>query len=213
MLGCILCLSSITAGIAAAAEGDSEPLEIGVYGYLGIGVGYGDNLGAASSEYINNNFPQHKTSANPYASYNLGLIWKRKINPGWQSMFQAAYRPLSFSVSQKGINHDYSQQMLSFDFIESYAFIRGFSPYVGISLNFFELKFKETGVDGTTNEADKSSSQVGFIGGWDLAKSPNSRWRFRTDFRWYPDTSLNYKGQRVTFSNFEFQPIQVIVRF
>ncbi len=211
MLGCILCLSSI-----AAAEGESEPLEIGVYGYFGIGVGYGGNLGAASSEYINNNLPQHETSANPYASYNLGLIWKRKINPGWQSMFQAAYRPLSFSVSQNGINHDYSQQMLSFDFIESYAFIRGFSPYVGISWNLFELKFKETGsknVDSVMNEVDKSSSQVGFIGGWDLAKTPNSRWRFRTDFRWYSDISLSYQGQRVTFPNFEFQPIQVIVRF
>lgn len=213
ILGALItsCTTFLSPGGAFA---NTEPLDIGVYGYLGLGIGYGDDLGTPPSEYIKNNHPQLEIKPHPYVSYNLGFIWKRKINPGWQSMFQLSYRPLDFSVLSTNTRHIYNRRTLSLDFLESYGYINHFSPYIGISWSFFEVQFGER-EDSQPNEnrASKSFNTLGFIGGWDFLAGPSQRWRFRSNFRWYTDVSLNYQGQRVAFSNFEFEPIQVIFRF
>ena len=192
---------------------ETQLLEPGVYGYTGLGAGLATRVGGErAEEYTYQSDLALKQDAHSYFSLNLGLIWKRRNIPGWQSSFQISYRPFSFSIAGSGTKHSYGQRALSFDFLENYGFFNRWTPYVGLSISSFGLSFSDSSntAAGTTM---RQVAQIGFIGGWDIIAEPNSNWRFRTTFRWHPNISLTYDGKRVQFPNFEIEPIQVIYRF
>lgn len=193
-----------------------EPLEIGYYTYGAVGLSFASQLGAPGSQYVANNAPSLDVATDHFVfpEWTLGFIAKRKITLGWRSMLQLAYRSMGKEVSDQNAGHKYQRVAYSLDFLESFKYERGFVPYVGISWNLEELEFypnMKAQEEGTPET--HSYTHFGLVGGWDLLPDPNSRWFVRTNFRWYPDTSLSYQGQRVSFPNFEISLIQLVARF
>lgn len=189
----------------------TEPLEIGYYTYGAVGFSFASQLGAPGSEYVDNHAPSLRVTTDPFRfpEYSLGFIAKRKIALGWRSMLQLAYRKMEKTVTDQDITHRYQRTAYSLDFLESYTNQQGFVPYVGISWNLEELSFSPE----MAIKEERRYTHFGLVGGWDILPYPASRWFVRTHFRWYPDTSLFYQGQRVSFPNLEFSPIQFVVRF
>jgi len=197
----------------------SEPLEIGYYTYGAVGLSFASQLSAPSSEYVENNAPSLDVATHYFVfpEWTLGFIAKRKITLGWRSMLQLAYRAMEKEVSDHNIMHKYQRVGYSLDFLESFSYQQGFVPYVGISWKLEQLEFYP---EMTTQEErvtrrphTHTYTHFGLVGGWDLLPHPNSRWFIRSNFRWYPDTSLSYQGQRVSFPNFEVGLIQLVARF
>lgn len=208
----MLAISMLAYSGVSQAE-NLQLLDRGVYPYLGFGGGLAALSGVATPSYTEGSESDQLalgSATQTYYSLALGFVWKRGNSPGWQSMFQLSHRPLSFSTKDGDISHDYKQNMLSLDFIESYGFFNSWVPYIGISWNFYNLEFKDSSV-GTSTSA--SPSRLGVMGGWDILTNPTSHWRFRTNFRWHPEVSLNYEGEKVGFPNFEIEPINFIYRF
>ncbi|MCH9664324.1 MAG: hypothetical protein K0U41_00555 [Gammaproteobacteria bacterium] len=205
---------ALTGYSSMSQAAEIELLDRGVYPYLGFGGGLALLSGVATPSYTADEDLRPLAlgaATQAYYSVALGFVWKRGTSPGWQSMFQLSYRPLAFSTKSSGRTHNYKQNMLSLDFLESYGYFSSWVPYIGLSWNFYNLQFEDTGSDeGATSE---STSRLGIVGGWDILSNPDSHWRFRTNFRWHPEISLNYAGDKVSFPNFEIEPIQVIYRF
>ncbi len=195
--------------------GSIEPLDIGYYTYGSVGLSFASQLGARSSEYVKNNAPALDVATDPFVfpEWTLGFIAKRKIALGWRSMLQLAYREMEKEVSAQNIRHEYQRVAYSLDFLESFSYQQGFVPYVGISWNLEQLEFYPEIPAQEASPATRTYHHFGFVGGWDILPHPHSRWFIRSNFRWYPDTSLSYQGQRVSFPNFEISLIQLVVRF
>ncbi|MBE8182281.1 MAG: hypothetical protein HAW61_02005 [Candidatus Portiera sp.] len=187
-------------------------LDKGIYPYLGFGGGAAILSGVATPSYTASARNQLAISGEQqaYGTINFGFVWKRNTSPGWQSMFQISYRPLSFAVKDGATTHKYQQNMVSLDFLESYGFFNNWVPHIGISWNFYNLRFEDTSVGESTSA---STSRLGIVGGWDIMTNPNSHWRFRTNFRWHGNIPVNYEGEKVGFPNFEIEPINFIYRF
>lgn len=212
-LSLILALIMIShSNLSQAAE--IQLLDQGVYPYIGFGAGAALISGVATPSYTQ---PEERerlalgSATQTYASLAFGFVWKRTSSPGWHSMFQVSYRPLSFSVRDGDTTHNYRQNMASLDFLESYGFFNNWVPYIGISWNFYDLNFEDTSSD--TGAISQSTNRLGLVGGWDIMSNPNSKWRFRTNFRLHSEIPINYNGGRVGFPNFEIEPFNFIYRF
>lgn len=192
----------------------NEPLEKGYYAYAGVGFSGAWQWGSPSSQYIQEQTPYLDVAENPFLffEYTLGFIAKRKTNAGWRSMLQLTYRPMEKKARAFDTQHSYRRAAYSIDFLESYADFHGFVPYAGISWNVDQLRFTTT-ENGDTDSATTEHRHFGLVGGWDILPQLRSRWFLRTNLRWYPHTDLRYKGQRVSFPNFELNFIQLIWRF
>ena len=191
----------------------NQPLERGFYAYGGIGFSSAWQWGAPNSQYVEKQSPYLDVAENPFLFYEwtLGFIAKRKTNVGWRSMLQLAYRPMEKEARAFGTQHSYKRTAYSLDFLESYGDFHGFVPYVGVSWNIDRLEFM-TNEDGGERVREEHR-HFGLVGGWDILPRLDSRWFLRTNLRWYAHTDLNYQGQRVSFPNFEFNFIQLILRF
>lgn len=208
-------LSLFFIGYANISHSDEiQLLDRGIYPYLGFGAGAAVLSGVATPSYTQNEEREGLalgSSTRAYASLAFGFVWKRNSSPGWQSMFQLSYRPISFSVKDGTTTHNYQQSMFSLDFLESYGFFNNWVPYIGITWNFYNLGFEDTSSD--AGSVSESLNRLGIVGGWDILSNPNSKWRFRTNFRLHSEIPINYDGARVGFPNFEIEPVNFIYRF
>ena len=189
------------ASISVFAE-QREPLDQGIYAYGSLGITAA--IGTANADRMTDEVILN-------TEWDLGFIWKRSYaKPGQKSFVQLAYRPFQFEVSEDDGTHTFGRHAYSLDLLESYAYVRGFSPFVGVSLNYDELRYSP----GSGKDYRRYYAHWGFVGGWDLLPSMRSRWMLRSVFRWYPEVSLKVAGgEKAGFPNFEYNFLQFVWRF
>ena len=186
-------------------------LDKGIYGTIGFGAGLAALAAITEGSATKNLMYELGGAGQSFLSVSGGFLWKRTETVGWNSYLQFSYRPVSFSNQ----GDEYTQNIFSVDFLQTYGYWSGWNPFVGFSWALYDLEF--TGAAGRgigTGGVSGSDNQFGFVGGWDLMGTPASNWIFRTTFRWYPKIEITHSNQEtVTFPNFEIQPIEVIYRF
>ena len=205
----------IWASITPIRAAENEPLDNGFYAYAGLGASVSMQLAAPSATYIEANAPDLSASDETYlhTEWNLGFIWKRYPQAGRRSMLQLAYRPMQLRLVNGDRQHLYERSAYSLDFLESYAYARGFMPFIGVSINHDVLRFRSSGGPQAAQTFDRAYTHLGFVGGWDIAPSPRSKWLIRSTFRWYPGVGLRPDGGRIEFPNFEYNFFQFLFRF
>lgn len=143
-----------------------------------------------------------------FPELSAGFELKRVRKKGVKTLINLAYRPQSLRVDAYKAEQTFNNQALSLDLMQSFADYYGFVPFVGLSLMYNDLEYKQA-----NERYGDSAVNWGVAFGWDILPNHTDRFYLRTMLRYYPDISISVDSHEIAFPNFEFNFIQAMYRF
>lgn len=174
--------------------------------YLGVGISAAFWL--KESSYNDNNRPyieSYGTSIMP--DFTVGYYsHKRDVNLAF------GYRGYGVSTDSYGANQDLKRKSFLFEATKYLFDYHGFVPFVGPTITYENLNFKEVFEGVKTVDIGGDKFGYGLTFGWDIRPNRIQSWILRTNLRWYPNLFLEVEPKsKVSFDNLEFNFIQLIV--
>ncbi len=122
------------------------------------------------------------------------------------------YRGYGSSANTYGAIHQLNRKSLLLEATKYLFDYHGFVPFVGPTVSYENLSFKESFEGSKTIEVQEKKIGYGVTFGWDIRPNRLQSWILRTNLRWYPDLSLNVdQHAEISFDNLEFNFIQLII--
>lgn len=173
-----------------------------------IGVAPSTSSGVRKADYNIEERPFFKSfSSNIFADVTLGYHFHKadmNIAVNWRK----------FRGGQNAFNIGQSVRRTSFalECTKNFGDFHGFVPFLGPSLSYEQLSFRES-IDGTrTLDETESKPTVGVVFGWDIRPNRIQWFLLRTNLRYYPNLNLNLaNGEKIAFDNIEFNFIQLVL--
>ena len=174
--------------------------------YLGTGISSAFWLN--ESRYNKANRPyidKYSTSIMP--DFTLGYYFhKPDIN------LAIGYRGYGASTKSYGAIQQLNRKSFLFETTKYLFDYHGFVPFVGPSISYENLSFKESFKGQKTFDMDDKKLGYGLTFGWDIRPNRIQSWILRTNLRWYPNLFLEFEpNSKVSFDNLEFNFIQLII--
>ena len=174
--------------------------------YLGVGISSAFWL--KQSDYNVNDRPyidKYSTSIMP--DFTLGYyLHKPDIN------LAIGYRGYGASTNTYGAIQQLNRKSLLFEATKYLFDYHGFVPFVGPTISYENLSFKEDFEEQRTFDVKDNKLGYGLTFGWDIRPNRIQSWILRTNLRWYPNLFLEVEpNSKVSFDNLEFNFIQLII--
>ncbi|MEM9896405.1 MAG: hypothetical protein AAF789_08545 [Bacteroidota bacterium] len=173
-----------------------------------LGVGLSSSFWLEKGSFNDTNRPyltRFSTSLMP--DFNLGYYFHNAdLNVG------LAYRNMNSNTDAYGAFQFIERQSIAFEISKNLFDYQGFVPFVGPSLTLERLKFEEFFEGSNSIDLSTNKTAFGLVFGWDIRPNRLQSWLLRTNLRWYPRLDLSVEqGQVISFSNIEFNFIQLII--
>ena len=121
-----------------------------------------------------------------------------------------SYRTPTFKNESFGVKQVLAKQSVT---VEAYKFLTdysGFTPFIGITLGFDNLKFEEKSADRNVN-INKNIINPGLIFGWDILPGKTQQpFVLRTNLRWFPFEKINVNDKVFSLNQIEYNVIQAV---
>lgn len=175
---------------------------------LYLGAGISSAFWLKQSSYNTANRPyigKYSTSIMP--DFTLGYYFhKPDIN------LAIGYRGYGASTNTYGAIQQLYRKSILFEATKSLFDYQGFVPFVGPTISYENLSFKENFEDQSTIDVADKKMGYGLTFGWDIRPNRIQSWLLRTNLRWYPNLFLKVEpNTKVSFDNLEFNFIQLII--
>jgi len=174
--------------------------------YLGVGISSAFWL--KQSDYNVTNRPYiYKYSTSIMPDFTLGYyLHKPDIN------LAIGYRGYGTSTNTYGAIQQLNRKSLLFEATKYLFDYQGFVPFVGPTISYENLSFKEDFEEQRTFDVEDNKLGYGLTFGWDIRPNRIQSWILRTNLRWYPNLFLEVEpNSKVSFDNLEFNFIQLII--
>jgi len=173
-----------------------------------VGAGISSAFWLNKSNYNRNNRPyigKYSTSIMP--DFTLGYYFhKTDINLG------IGYRGYGASTNTYGAIQQLDRKSLLFESTKYLFDYQGFVPFVGPTISYENLSFKENFEGQNTFDVNEKKLGYGLTFGWDIRPDRIQSWILRTNLRWYPNLFMEVEpNSKVSFDNLEFNFIQLII--
>lgn len=174
--------------------------------YLGAGISSAFWLNESSYNKANRPYiAKYSTSIMP--DFTFGYYFhKPDIN------LAIGYRGYGTSTNTYGNIQQLNRKSFLFE-VTKYLFdYHGFVPFVGPTISYENLSFRENFEGQQTFDIDDEKFGYGLTFGWDIRPNRIQTWILRTNLRWYPNLFLEIEpNSKVSFDNLEFNFIQLII--
>lgn len=174
--------------------------------YIGAGISSAfwlkqSEYNIATRPYIN----KYNTSIMP--DFTLGYyLHKPDLN------LAIGYRGYGSSINTYGAIQQLNRKSFLFEVIKYLFDYHGFVPFIGPTISYENLSFKENFEGQRTFDVKDRKFGYGLTFGWDIRPNRIQSWLLRTNLRWYPNLFLEVEpNTKVSFDNLEFNFIQLII--
>ncbi len=174
--------------------------------YLGAGISSAFWLNESSYNKINRPYVgKYSTSIMP--DFTLGYYFnKPDIN------LAIGYRGYGTSTNTYGSVQQLNRKSILFEATKSLFDYHGFVPFIGPTISYENLSFKENFEGQSVFDIKKKKLGYGITFGWDIRPNKIQSWILRTNLRWYPNLFLEVEpNSKVSFDNLEINFIQLII--
>ena len=173
-----------------------------------LGIGPSTSFIVANSSYNQSLHPyfNKKPISNTFLDFALGYQFNRL---GLVSSL--AYRNPKFSYNGFGTEQTVKKNSLTFEVYKYLIDYSGFTPYLGVNLNFNNVDFSEVGNKASINKKFKQVTP-GFTFGWDILPGKTEQWVvLRTNLRWFPFDKIHINDKTFSLNQIEYNVIQLVL--
>lgn len=129
---------------------------------------------------------------------------------GLDASLRLSFRPLKQKEEAYGYSHELARYSTALEFIKFIGDYHGFVPFVGpyVSHDYYRLSEKDQGqsmIDYSTHKPG-----YGLVFGWDIRLTELDYLILRTNLRYSPNYSYDYKGFNFSSKQIEFNFIQLV---
>ncbi len=182
--------------------------ELGKLNGFYVGAGISSAFWLTESSYNTTKRPYiEKYSTSIMPDFTIGYYFhKPDINLAF------GYRSYQGSTNSYGASQALKRKSILFEATKYLFDYHGFAPFVGPSISYENLAFRESFEGNRTVDISESKMGYGLTFGWDIRPNRVQSWLLRTNLRWYPSLHLEVEpNSKVSFSNLEFNFIQLII--
>ena len=177
------------------------------FGDFFIGVGPSLSFSLSNSEYNAEEFPylQQKLSSSSYFDYAIGYHFNKA------NLFTTlSFRNPTYTTEGFGTKQTIKKTSLAFEVNKFLTDYSGFAPYIGLNIAYDHINYTEN-VNGTERGFNFTSFEPGLTFGWDIVPGKtNEALILRTNLRWYPYATFQIDGKPFSFSQLEYNLIQLV---
>lgn len=173
--------------------------------YVGIGPSSSFFMQRSSFNKIYRPFLGSLSTSNAFFEPCAGYFIEK---PGIH--FNVSYRKIKAEVEAYHTRQLLTRSAITVEAHKQLLDYHGFVPFAGIAVSFDKLKAKN--VDDITNlQAEQKVITPGIVAGWDILPDKLQYLTLRTNLRYFPIRKMNVANSSFSFSQIEFNFIQLIV--
>jgi len=174
--------------------------------YVGIGLSSAFWLGKSSYNTIERSFVE-RYGESLMPDFGIGYYFHQPdVN------IALGYRGYGTSTNAYGVAQMLKRKSLIFEATKYLFDYHGFVPFVGPSLSYENLNFKESFENQETHDVTNNKIGYSITFGWDIRPNRIQNWILRTNLRWFPNLNLEVDDTKdLSFNNLEFNFIQLII--
>ena len=172
-----------------------------------VGLGPSSSFSLSKSEYNQRVFPflQDQISSSGYFDVAIGYQFNKA------GVFAAlSFRNPLFEAEGYNVQQKIQKNSLAFEVNKHLFDYSGFAPYIGFNVAYDHLEYVEDDA-GLGREISFERLEPGITLGWDILPGKTDEYLIlRTNLRWYPFSTFDIQGTAFSFSQLEYNLIQVV---